>query len=443
MGPSSWWIVWRARTQHFEEIESELRVRPTLFINKVDRLFLELQEEPEDTYQRFVNIINNVNADIVSSGAGGWEEPQVDGVVGSSSGYSVLVDTLRTAIPQGLIPWDLQEHTCMFLAAGLSVDPVKGTVVFGSGLHGWGFTLQQFARLYASKFGVCEERMCERLWGEHYYDPQNKRWSRQGTNAQGVKLQRSFCQFILGPLHQIHAAVMEEQHDKVESICGKLRITLNSTERDLSPKKKLKCLLGKWLPVSDSVLEMTVKYLPSAKKAQGYRALQMLGPEAVEQIGGEHSPVLKGIRECDYRAPLVCIVSRMMPTVDNGRLFAFGRILSGTLRTGMACRIRASEQQKQQEGPASVETKEDHQRAPEQGGPLMSQQGPPPLWVVKRIQRVVLLNGWSSEAMEDLPSGAPVGVVGVDRWLPTLTSSGLLTDPAMHEELDSLPPTVG
>lgn len=36
----------------------------------------------------------------------------------------------------------------------LQVDPSKGSVGFGSGLHGWAFTLKQFAEMYAEKFKI-------------------------------------------------------------------------------------------------------------------------------------------------------------------------------------------------------------------------------------------------------------------------------------------------
>nr|CAG4641161.1 EOG090X0CBY [Eulimnadia texana] len=36
----------------------------------------------------------------------------------------------------------------------IRVDPSKGSVGFGSGLHGWAFTLKQFAEMYAEKFKI-------------------------------------------------------------------------------------------------------------------------------------------------------------------------------------------------------------------------------------------------------------------------------------------------
>lgn len=59
------------------------------------------------------------------------------------------------------------------------IDPVLGTVGFGSGLHGWAFTLKQFAEMYVAKFaakgegqlGPAErakkvEDMMKKLWGD-------------------------------------------------------------------------------------------------------------------------------------------------------------------------------------------------------------------------------------------------------------------------------------
>merc|ERR1719317_1462432 len=68
------------------------RVRPCLFVNKVDRCILELQMEPEDMYGRFRKAIEDVN---------------------------VIIATYNDA-----------------LMGDVQVMPEKGTVAFGSGLHG-------------------------------------------------------------------------------------------------------------------------------------------------------------------------------------------------------------------------------------------------------------------------------------------------------------------
>ena len=47
----------------------------------------------------------------------------------------------------------------------LEVYPEEGTVGFGAGLHGWGFTLQKFANMYAARFGMDKNKLMKKLFG--------------------------------------------------------------------------------------------------------------------------------------------------------------------------------------------------------------------------------------------------------------------------------------
>uniref|UniRef100_A0A1X7T3T0 Translation elongation factor EFTu-like domain-containing protein n=1 Tax=Amphimedon queenslandica TaxID=400682 RepID=A0A1X7T3T0_AMPQE len=46
-----------------------------------------------------------------------------------------------------------------------------------------------------------------------------------------------------------------------------------------------------------------------------------------------------GIKNCDPSAPLMMYISKMVPTTDKGRFYAFGRVFSGTVATGLKARI--------------------------------------------------------------------------------------------------------
>lgn len=59
----------------------------------------------------------------------------------------------------------------------VQVYPKKGTISFFTSLHGWAFTLTDFAKMYASRFGVDKSKMIERLWGENFFDPVTKKWT--------------------------------------------------------------------------------------------------------------------------------------------------------------------------------------------------------------------------------------------------------------------------
>jgi elongation factor 2 len=48
------------------------------------------------------------------------------------------------------------------------------------------------------------------------------------------------------------------------------------------------------------------------------------------------------MRACDPKGPLMIYISKMVPTVDKTRFFAFGRIFSGTVSSGQKVRILGS-----------------------------------------------------------------------------------------------------
>jgi elongation factor 2 len=56
------------------------------------------------------------------------------------------------------------------------IDPVKGSLAFGSGKFSWCVSLTYFARLYSKKFKINEETMREKLWGENYFNLKTRTW---------------------------------------------------------------------------------------------------------------------------------------------------------------------------------------------------------------------------------------------------------------------------
>ena len=100
-------------------------------------------------------------------------------------------------------------------------------------------------------------------------------------------------------------------------------------------------------------------------------------------------PFFKGIKNCDSDAPLMMYISKMVPTSDKGRFYAFGRVFSGTVATGQKARIM---------GPNYVPGKKDD-------------------LCIKNIQRTILMMGRYTEPIENVPCGNICGLVGVDQFL--------------------------
>merc|ERR1712127_1029702 len=313
------------------------RVKPCLMVNKVDRALLELQLPAEELYQAFCRAIESVN------------------VIVSTYNDEALGD--------------------------VQVDPAKGTVAFGSGLHQWAFTLKKFAKTYATKFNVSEDKMVTKLWGDWYFDAKRSVWT---TSDKGGTLERAFCQFIASPITTLFEAVMAEKHGKVKKMLKAIGVELKGEEKELVGKQLLKRVMQKWLPAGDTVLEMIVLHLPSPVKAQAYRVEGLYDGPLDDQTA-------TAIRTCDTSegAPLCMYISKMIPTSDKGRFYAFGRVFSGKIATGQKVRIL---------GPNYVPGKKTD------------------LWV-KNIQRTVIMMGKYAEQVADVPAGNTCALVGVDQYL--------------------------
>merc|ERR1719295_2223762 len=95
------------------------------------------------------------------------------------------------------------------------------------------------------------------------------------------------------------------------------------------------------------------------------------------------------MKACDPNGPLMMYVSKMVPTSDKGRFYAFGRVFAGKVATGQKARIM---------GPNYVPGKKED-------------------LYEKSIQRTILMMGGRVEAIEDVPAGNICGLVGVDQFL--------------------------
>merc|ERR1712142_421567 len=269
-----------------------------------------------------------------------------------------------------------------------------GTVGFGSGLHGWAFTLKQFAEMYAAKFAAkgnapmtpaehCKkvEDMMKKLWGDRFFDPDTGKFSKT-DKVDGKKLPRTFSQLVLDPIFKVFDAIMNFKKEETAKLIEKLDIKLDTEDKEKEGKQLLKAVMRRWLPAGEALLQMITIHLPSPVTAQRYRC------ELLYEGPGDDEAAM-GIKNCDPKAPLMMYISKMVPTTDKGRFYAFGRVFSGTVGTGVKVRIM---------GPNFTPGKKEDLN-------------------IKPIQRTILMMGRYTEPIEDVPCGNIVGLVGVDQYL--------------------------
>jgi len=327
------------------------RIKPILFVNKLDRIFLELQMDPEQCYQTFSRAIETVN---------------------------VVIATYKDD-----------------LLGEVQVYPQVGTVGFGSGLHGWGFTIQKFATMYAAKFGIPRAKMMAKLWGDNFFDQANKKWTSNQYDANGKMVERAFCSFILKPIQSLFAAIMDGKKDVYEPMLAKLGINVPKENKADVGKPLLKVCMQEWLPAAQALLQMVCNHLPSPVTAQAYRVENLYSGPLDDDCG-------TAIRACDPNGPLMLYVSKMVPTSEKGRFYAFGRVFSGVVATGQTVRIQ---------GPDFMPGKKTD-------------------LYIKKIQRTILMMGRYVEQLPDCPCGNIIGLVGVDAYL--LKSGTITTHAEAH-----------
>lgn len=325
------------------------RIKPILWVNKLDRVFLELHMDVEEAFGNFRRAIESVNVSIAT--------------------YS------NEAL------------------GDLQVYPQKGNVGFGAGLHGWGFNINRWAKMYAAKFGVDFDKMMEKLWGDNFFNPTTKKWTTNMFLPNGKKLERAFCSFIMKPISTLIDAIMSEKEEVYTKMLEKLNLQIPKDAKDLKGKPLMKRVMQTWLPAAETLLQMIVNFLPSPAEAQAYRC-------EILYSGPQDDECAVAIKKCDAAGPLMMYVSKMVPTSEKGRFYAFGRVFSGRISTGQDVRIL---------GPDFVFGKKTDLH-------------------LKKVQRTVLMMGRYVEQLPSCPAGNLIGLVGIDSYL---LKAGTITS---HEE---------
>jgi elongation factor 2 len=180
------------------------RVRPVLFVNKMDRLFTELHLSPKEMQEKLFRIVHDFNS---------------------------LVDVHGE--PEFREKW--------------KVDPARGSVIFGSALHKWGSSLE-------------------------------------GKNP-----------------HVFDKTVLDAYET---GVVEKLR---------------------KLFPLSNAVLDMVVRHVPSPVECQAYRVPRVWKGDLESEVG-------KAMATCDENGPLMVCVTSVQ--VLEGDSIATGRVFSGSVKAG-------------------------------------------------------------------------------------------------------------
>ncbi len=136
------------QTHNMIQQSVQARHKFVAFLGKLDRCLLELNLDPGRMYRLMSLIVEGLN--------------------------------------QAVLSQKQTQHLCELLS------PPDGNVIFGSAMHGWGFTVATFARMYHVKFGIPQDILSKRLWGDHYFNQKQKKWQTVPQDDTGKPLSRSY-----------------------------------------------------------------------------------------------------------------------------------------------------------------------------------------------------------------------------------------------------------
>ncbi|KAI1090348.1 P-loop containing nucleoside triphosphate hydrolase protein [Rostrohypoxylon terebratum] len=260
----------------------------TLIINKMDRLILELRLPPSDAYFKLKHVVEEVNTIIENTRPG--------------SG-----DTRR-------------------------LSPEKGNVLFACSEMGWCFTLQSFAKMYTDSFpGVNTEEFAKRLWGDIYFNPKKRTFSRKPLPGEkGAK--RSFIHFVLEPIYKVFSHTISQSPEELKGVLATLGITLKPSQYKMDAKVLLKLVCEQFFGPSTGFVDMIVKNIPSPLEAAEHKLEQYY-------TGPLDTKVAESMRKCDQDGPLVVHITKLFNSADAKSFYSFGRVMSGIARPGTQVRV--------------------------------------------------------------------------------------------------------
>lgn len=291
------------------------KLKPILFLNKIDRLIMERgmsANDAEDHLRRVLEQVNAVMGNIFASHVFSNED---------TSANDNQESALETA----------DDSTLYF-------NPVSGNVIFGSAQDGWGFSPRTFAELFSKKLGVSVDVLNEHVWGDFYYNSKHKRCD-SGAYSKGKN--SIFVQMILDHIWFVYKTVTSGGIEQIPELCEKLKLKFvpPKTLSTLNRKFTLKSIFMEWLPLDRAIFIKIIEHVecPAKMFHEKLSKLNVDKPE-IQFSDDDTSKVVAFIAKMvpiSYRELQACdrsLKNQNDHEPEEQVLIAFARVYCGTLR---------------------------------------------------------------------------------------------------------------
>ncbi|KAK4532299.1 hypothetical protein CCYA_CCYA11G3156 [Cyanidiococcus yangmingshanensis] len=302
-------------------------LRPILVLNKIDRLFLELQLDADEACVRLRRVLEDANAVLgayLAEQRLRLEEQTIlcrhdtgrplQGAAAQEPDGAANLPAPDTT-PTGSSP---NEEESLF-------EPARGNVVFASALDGWAFRLRDFVSFVATRFGIRREVLEQTLWGDYHIQAKTKRVTpiRDTAFTHGRPPRTMFVQFVLEPFAHIYRSMRassldEDGRTQRQRLVDRLGILV--PERDLfhrDTRYALQSVLSRWLPLSRTILDAVVDQIPAAPVANRLRLEQLWPHDPKQSAWAQALANAMAHGDISDAAPIMICVGKVMSVDDS------------------------------------------------------------------------------------------------------------------------------
>eukprot|EP00397_Hematodinium_sp_SG-2012_P009468 GEMP01009553.1.p1 GENE.GEMP01009553.1~~GEMP01009553.1.p1 ORF type:complete len:975 (-),score=208.20 GEMP01009553.1:420-3344(-) len=280
------------------------------------------------------------------------------------------------------------------------LSPLKGNVLFTSGVFGFCFTLRSFAEYYLQEsktpFDVEEFTRC--LWGNVYFDVEEYKFSR----TQEFDAPRSFVHFILDPMYKLISHVLGEERESLQKVLAQVGITLTRKEYDLDTKSLLKVVGRSFFGGVHAFVDSLLEHVPSPGENAKRKTEHIYS-------GNQAGVVARSMKKLDKNGPLMVHTVKNYHRPDMSCFDCFGRVMSGTLYKGDFVKILGENY--------SLDDDEDS--------------------CVKEVQKLWIYQGRYRVEVSHVPAGNWVLIGGVDQ---SINKTATITNAKMQHEVEVFRP---
>ncbi|VDK82973.1 unnamed protein product [Litomosoides sigmodontis] len=264
----------------------QLNLELILVFNKIDRLAVEMKQTPAEAFAHIRCLLEQVNSCISQIISG------------------VLVEQ--------------EDWQCVERAEkDLYFSPENENVIFASALHGYGFCLSDFVRIWSKKINLSEKDILSKLFTDSYF---SKGVIKDGAECLGRKT--LFEQFVLQPLWDVHkCGFVDGDLQKLNEFADKMNVKIRSRR----PAEAFDEFMRGWLPLATACFRAVIISSPSCQSFTHPCRLTSLS------VSEDH-PLYETVKACDSSASTVVFVAKILQYGEI--IVAMCRVLSGNVRKG-------------------------------------------------------------------------------------------------------------